>query len=545
MDRYSLIGPAPDDFPNHLADPQPRRVSLPAKPWLLLVLCLLCLVPRTVTALRIPCVGADGVIYIRNATALEAGNLRGAMWEGGLNLYPAILTVLHRLGLDWEPAAKLWGVAISCLVLLPLWGWLRRQFDDRIALAACLLYILHPVAISESPEMMRDATFWFFFMLAIYWLWRAEEEVRYRYFIGAGMAIPLAALTRVEGLYLLVPLALWTFWRWLALRTGRRKLIAGAAICVMIFPLLLMLMNVAWLFSHSHWVGMRLPLTRVSTWLASITGQAASGETGLAIHSTMTFGRMVWVFFPTMTRGLTPIFALLMFGGIWGWRRLWSRRDHQALFATAVVVMCGIWIQLWVDQNISPRYATPIVLMASPFAALGLFALAARLVRAAQWLQWREGGQMAVVSCSLAAIAAVNLAMAIPFGKQPFRTRQIEAEIGRLIHEQRRSPAMVVAQAGVATIVMHYSQGKDHLTFRCDQTDEAILGLVSGSHADIVVLKPWRQLTLERCESLVESMASQGMETLDLDRLSIAKSDYFVMARSDRPRTGPEPAEKH
>ncbi len=64
-----------------------------------------------------------------------------------------------------------------------------------------------------------------------------------------------------------------------------------------------------------------------------------------------------------------------MFGGIWGWRRVWARRDHQALFCTAVVIMCGIWVQLWYDKTICPRYALPIVLMASPFAALGFLVL--------------------------------------------------------------------------------------------------------------------------------------------------------------------------
>ena len=199
------------DYPNHLADAQPERLRLPEARRLLLVLVLLCLVPRAVMALRIPSICPDGVVYIDIARNLDTGHLREAFHQMALNVYPVILLLLHRLGLDWEVAARLWGVVISSLVVLPLWGWVRRQFDDRVALVACLLYAVHTKFIEWSPEAMRDQTFWLLFMLAIYWLWRAVTEVRYGWFIAAGGAITLASLTRIEGLFLLIPLTLWTF----------------------------------------------------------------------------------------------------------------------------------------------------------------------------------------------------------------------------------------------------------------------------------------------------------------------------------------------
>ena len=221
------FSPASADYPNHLATPEPERLRLPPAPWLLALLVLLCLAPRAVMALRVPSICCDGLTYVTTARALEAGNFRDALFEGAFNIYPAILVAVHRLGFDWETAAAVWGVAVSTLVILPLWGWARRQFDDRVALAACLLYIVHTTFIIESPEVMRDATFWFLFMLAIYWLWRAVTEVRYRYFMAGGAAITLALLTRIEGLFLLIPLVLWTFWRCLALRTGTQTIAPG------------------------------------------------------------------------------------------------------------------------------------------------------------------------------------------------------------------------------------------------------------------------------------------------------------------------------
>ena len=287
-------------------------------------------------SLRITSICPDGMIYVTAAKALEAGNWKSASGEMSLNIYPAILTVLHRLGLDWEFAASLWGVTVSSLVVLPLWGWVRRQFDDRVALAACFLYIIHPKFIEWSPEVLRDPTFWFFFTLAIYWLWRAVTEVHYGYFIAGGAAVILASLTRVEGLFLLIPLTLWTFWRYRSLQTNRKKLIIGVVLCIVVLPSLLALANLIFLFERAGWGALRLnPFGRGFVWLGSLMGRTpATSMTGIP-NEPLTLGQMLWKFFPAMTRGLSPVYALLMFGGIWRWRRLWVRRDHQPLFYVA------------------------------------------------------------------------------------------------------------------------------------------------------------------------------------------------------------------
>ena len=317
--------PPAADYPNHLAVGQPERLTLRPAHWLLLGLVLLCLLPRVWMARRIPSICPDGVLYINAARALEVGNFRAAFQEMSLNIYPVILMLLHRVGMPWDLAAVTWDVVISSLVVLPLYGWVRRQFDDRLALVACLLYVVHPKFIEWSPEVMRDPTFWFLFMLSIYWLWRAVTEVRVWYFVAAGAAVTLAVLTRIEGLFLLAPFALWTFWRLLALRTARRRLVCGAALCVAAFPALLLVVNLAWVYGRTGWTAPRLsPLQRVEPWLQSmLTSDSATDEDATGLGAQRSLKRMLHVYFPTLTRGLSPIFALLMFGGMWGWRRVW------------------------------------------------------------------------------------------------------------------------------------------------------------------------------------------------------------------------------
>ena len=528
MEQLTSFQPPPADYPNHFASPHIERRRLPQAHWLLFVLVLLCLVPRAMMAIRIPSICPDGVLYIHRAQAVESGDLRTA-FQDSLNIYPVILAVLHHAGIDWEPAAALWGVVISSLVVLPLWGWIRRQFDDRVALAACLLYVVQPKMIEWSPEIMRDQTFWFLFTLSIYWLYRAVTEVHYGYFLGTGAALTVASLARVEGLFLLVPLVFWTFWRLLALRSARRQLLTGAVLCVLVFPLLVLLINVGWVCSRSGWTSIYLsPLARVRPWLEFVLGRDA-GDGGDA--PPLRVGRMIWVFIPTMTRGLAPIFALLMFGGIWGWRKVWRRSDHQTLFWTAVVIMCGIWIQLWFDRTICPRYALPIVLMASPFAALGLLGLTARLMRIAQWLHGGLRSRYAVMAAVAAVVIAINFADAMTSNSKYFEARRTAEQLGHWVAREFSTPPLLVGPMDITPIVSYYSHHCPYQTYRWEAGDETILRIVTQHHAGIVLLPPGKLLKRERCLALVERMKALGLEPIVPPGLPSTSFDLLILAR--------------
>jgi 4-amino-4-deoxy-L-arabinose transferase-like glycosyltransferase len=319
---------------------------------------------------------------------LEQGNLAGGLQ--GMSIYPAILAVMHRAGLDWATAAKVWGVLASTLVIMPLYGWVRRQFDDRVALAACFLYVVHPKFIELSPEVIRDSTFWLLFTLSLYWQWRAIVEVRLGLFALAGAASAVAFFTRFEGLYLFLPLAMWSAWRYRALRSGRARLAIGVAVSLAALPAIVLAANLFWVQTRGEWLLPRLdPGARALAWIQDLYDRlghdSPSDPTAAGSIST---GRMLRVYFPIMTRGLSPCFALLMFGGLWKWRRVWARRDHQPLFLTAVVFLLSSWIQLWFDRQLCFRYALPIVLMAFPFAALGLLGVTAWSASLAPRLAW-------------------------------------------------------------------------------------------------------------------------------------------------------------
>ena len=459
MAYFSSPQPVPADYPNLLKLPEPQRPVLRPAGWLLVGLVLLCLVPRTIMAVKVQSVCPDGLFYIRLAEALERGNFNAAFDQLRLNTFPLILAGLHHLGLDWELAGKLWGVAISSLTVLPLFGWARRQFDDRVALTAALLYAFHPKLIIWSPELIRDPTFWFLFVLSLYLLWRAVTEVRPLWFVAAGLAATLAFATRFEGMFLALPLLLWSLGRFRGLKSGRGRLVLGMTLCLLVLPGVLVLVNATLLHGHPRWEFSRMrPLGFAYTWVQSLAGVEPTPATApdFAVQR-MSTAELAWTFLHMGESGLTPLFALLMFGGIWRWRRVWIRIDHQPLFYTALAVAFGMLIHLWYAQGSANRYILPIVFMGSAFAALAVLGLSGWLARRGQRLGWtglRSGPMLLAVLAVFAAVGCTDVIAS------DCRLRNAEPWLGHWIRERAGHAPLVYGSGGITDVVGYYAQGE-------------------------------------------------------------------------------------
>jgi hypothetical protein len=524
IDSSFFSQPIPSDYPNCLAGSDPLRPALVFRPVLLALLVAVCFIPRAWVCLKLGGIYADGSLYIQSAKSLEQGDLLAGLKAMRLNIYPVVLMLLHQLGIDWETAGNWWGVCISSLVVLPMFGWVRRIFDDRVALVACMLYAFHPKLIQWSPEVVRDPMFWFLFMLAIYLLWRAATEVRLVYFLAAGVAIFLAALTRFEGLLLFIPLILWCFWRWSALKTNRGRLILGVVLCLFAMPILVVLANVIFLHDHPNWELFRLsPLELVQGWLAWMLH--SSGNAAEAGGTSM--NQMLRVFIPTMTRGLSPVHALLMFGGMWGWRRIWIRRDHQVLFFTGLVSLAGIWIHAWHAHTTSTRYIFPAVLMGAPFTALGFFGLVERSQRIISgrlgWTQIRA----ATTWVLLGTASVLGLYMGI---SHDYSYRTSELSLGRWIQHRYGASPVIVGPECYIKEVNFYAEGVCH-EFPEKFSPDFLAELVRRNKPDVVLLTFSRK-GYQLHDSLARCFADLGLMQVDESDLPPESRAMLVFARS-------------
>lgn len=521
------------DFANRLSEPAPRRLEVSRRYGLLAGLVLLCLIPRVWMATKLASLCPDGVLYIHLAQALEQGDLKGGLEGIRLNVYPPLLIGLNRLGLEWDVAGKYWGVLISSLLVLPLFGWVRRQFDDRVALIACLLYATHAELITWSPEAIRDPTFWFLFTLSLYLVWRGITEVHWGFCIAAGLSVALAIFTRFEGLFLLIPLGLWSFWRWRSLAQGRWQLLVGVLLCVLAAPALAFLVNLLWLHYPTPWEAFRYDRFFLAMQWVLKLAMPSSTATAAAASTTdlpeMTFLRTACVFVPTFVKGMTPAFTLLMFGGLWHWRRVWARRDHQPLFYVSLVIVISVWIHLSVARSSCPRYVLPIALMASPFVALELWALTGWTVRQIQrWTGFTQWRWVAMVPGLL--VAALGLGDALG---NDCTMRLGEVRLGQWLRQELGPSSSFLGVDDLTVVVAHYAQGSSQI-FPVWTDNETILGMLRQHRPDAMILRASRWDSKTNGRSLLEWVEEQGYQSVNHQQLPKECRGMLIVVRNDK-----------
>ena len=219
---------------------------------LLMGLVALTLLPRILLAFRLDAVCDDAYYYISVADAWERADVEAALQYLNVNIYPLILWGLHRIGFDWIVGGQVWGIVVSGLTILPLFGLVRRLYDDRVAAATCFLFAIHPELIESSIEPIRGPTFWFFFVTSLYFIWRAVNANRIGWYLVAGIGTTLAIHTRAEGWILLVP-----FCAWLVLlhrpQSRFRTTVVGTAAVIAAIPGFVVTVNCTVLKDRDEW----------------------------------------------------------------------------------------------------------------------------------------------------------------------------------------------------------------------------------------------------------------------------------------------------
>jgi 4-amino-4-deoxy-L-arabinose transferase-like glycosyltransferase len=527
----------PPRFDDWLSTPEPQRRHLPWNIGLVLLLVVACFVPRALMAWRINTICVDGVVYFRLANDLE--NRHVAADDGGRlqsGTYPMALASLHRLGFDWETAAEFYGVLLSTLAVLPLFGWVRRQFDERVATVACLLYAFHPKLIEWSPEAVREPSFWFFFLLALYLMWRAAVEVDWRWFIAGGAVVALTCLTRFEGWFLLFPLVGWTALRFFRLRVGRWRLVSGFVGGVVTLPLVFFVFGQL-LPGNNNWDHLRIePMQRAGTWLLSWSEylaeapepppspQPAVTPSGPPPVAPATFGETSSMFVRIAERGLTPLFGIFMLGGLLASPRLFYRSENWPILLIALAVAAGIWIHLWYAHQASSRYVLTIVLVTMQGAAIGVLEFG-RL--AGRWLseRWPRAQLMATVG-ALVVVAAVGTVDAV---SSDFRSRAALASLGRWIHDQYPRAPLIVGSENQLMLVGYYAQGSAFF-FPPELAGDALAGWVEQVKPDAVVISKRRQTPAEY-QAIIDRCEQLGLAVVEENQIATPTKNILVLAR--------------
>ena len=548
--------------------------AFPRSWWVALL--LLTLVPRLTMAWKIDVLCPDGVSFIESAEALGGGDQLTAYRNIGVNTYPIVLMYLHRAGLDWELAGKVWGVSLATLTLLPLVGWFRRWFDNRVAFVSGFLYAVHPKLIEWSPELIRDQTFWFLAALTLYLAWRAAAEGRVLWYVLAGAALVPTLYTRFEGWFLLVPLLGWTAWRFAEQPPRRARLAFGLVGLLASSSCLMLWTESTWSVRDgaTHW-GPAARLAYVTTWYqamvdeappltsppptphtpippaAATTTPAPSGDAPLpppandavsatvqqSAHVMASSGGMFTYRMPardavahllhTLGRGFNPIFLALLVAGIASapWR--WLDRDNLPLVVVNSLVLAGTWIHLWNAQISSSRYALLPVLITLPFAALGLLSIAGWCARLAANMRLERAWVAAALSLIVGVCGLVDALTSSEVG------RRREAALGEWLNAAY-GPQEHIITTGPMSLLAHYSR-TSALQIPAYEPETDALAWISAAPSRLLVLSEKR--TPERFLRMLRTSPSpSGFRVVDEGRIPAAArdADLIVMERAPR-----------
>jgi 4-amino-4-deoxy-L-arabinose transferase-like glycosyltransferase len=166
-----------------------------------LVVLLAILALKVWLAVGKPYQGWDGYVYLLNARSFATGSLALPNYFEVLRppLYPFIIAEIWQgLGENIvlaEAVSPIFTVASAWLLYLLL----KEMFDARAGLIASVGFLLSPVVMFYTDQVLVHGLGVFFVALTAFSLWRARKEPMYYFIVGAGVS--LASLTRyTDGL---------------------------------------------------------------------------------------------------------------------------------------------------------------------------------------------------------------------------------------------------------------------------------------------------------------------------------------------------------
>ena len=551
-----------------------------------LVLVLLCLIPRAVVAWKtqVPC--SDGTYYLALAQRLDQPPVVPKDAYYLINPFVLLLAWWNHLGWDALSVGKAFNVLVASLTVLPLVGWVRRQFDDSVGWLVGLGYAVHPKLVQWSGELVRDPLFWFLVAVVMYLGYRVCRERN-----TPGWTLPLLALvlalawqTRVEGLGLYGVLLLWLLavpvhparerWR-LLLRAVAWSVGAGAVVWWGLWQL----------GGNPQWQWGTLQRFRslvfaegsvLSEKTAPASKTAASGtradspsrrsdggprqagssgaprsvpgpsaqkvpqahggsvpdrlkEKGLARPRLRALGNKM--FLEAVGEGFGYLYGLLLLLSLAACWRWWVRATTLAVTMWTVVVLAFMWLHVQREGGTSTRYVVTPAMLALPMAALGWQWLCHLPVLLAARLPERFGhlGRRVVVVGGVAFLLG-HLGVALA-RKDVGRLRC--AELGRWIARQR--PHASVAGMANWSVVQYYTGGAFHpinaLPDGVCSTDIPLL--VEQTEPDYVLLcrRRLRQMGEEQVVEKLKRMGYRPVESLPADC-----REFAILLRRSKPR---------
>jgi Dolichyl-phosphate-mannose-protein mannosyltransferase len=458
---------------------------------------------------RLPTVSADGIIFIGIARDLTTEPIETFRTQDQHPGFPAMLLfgakAVQWLGYRDEPGSWIAGavlVSFVCGILsvAVVWLFARDLFDAKVASVAAIAFTVLPVPRAGAVDAQSDTPHALFFLLAAWMATTGMTRGNLWRLSAAGLASGAAYWIRPEGLE--VVLVALPFVAWQALRTygpGRRAALAVGTLAgcafVVAAPYAILAGKVTskqlqfakvspapTYIEQLAEANARPPQAQPATTPPAPRPPAPARQAPQARYSThlvlSVIGLALAAFINSICQGFKFVFIPLYLLGDLAlvWRRPAGIQIAFLSFlgATHIVILIGVYV---FSGYVAHRHVIPLVGLAMPFAALGIFQLS-------DWM-----GRLLRVRPAYCTVATLGICSAIVL---PYTLRRLNREFVPVIEATRWVESRAEPGSGIVCnspyVGFYGTLPVTELGSAAPRLDEALANAPPGARYDYVVL---------------------------------------------------------
>ncbi len=181
------------------------------------MLFFLALIVRLIALERIYLISRDSIRFLALAKYYFSGLFLKGLSNAYHPLYPLLISLFGGVSGDFEFAGKLISLTLSSFTVIFVYLLGKTIYDSKTGLIGGLFFIVQPLCVRCSVDVLSDSTFLFFLVVAFYLgIKGGKEEKKVLWWcLGAGICSGLAYLTRPEGIFVVFFLLGWYFLQWI------------------------------------------------------------------------------------------------------------------------------------------------------------------------------------------------------------------------------------------------------------------------------------------------------------------------------------------
>lgn len=436
----------------------------------------------------------DGILYIKTARLIELGASKKLMEFTFIHLYPYLVLLAHTIFPDWETAGRMVSVFMGSLAVIPLFLLTKRMFGVRIASITALFYIINPRFADYSADVLREPTFWFFSVTALWLAWEGVSRGSLIWIVLSGISTALAAFARIEGVAIFVVIFLWIIWYFSKQEPDSKKLFSYLSVYIFTFPVLLL--PFIFLFSEifAKW---DFGFTFVKIWLL-ITSKSSealelSPETIQSVRPELiTFlelarGHKYVIFLSDiilkLVKSLNVVFFFLAIIGIFGRKKVAYSKNEIPVAIWFGVFFLTAFLYIAKVYYFSTRHGSLLGFPMLIWAGIGYFELKEQIC---SWL--RKVYPSAFLTRHMAAILIFAILIAIlPKTLSPggYEKRELK-EAGVYLKAKGYSGVVFAGEPRLYRIAFYADSEFDSLPFA--QTIDELVGFMKKGNARFLIL---------------------------------------------------------